>query len=347
MNEDASILEIFKDPLLSIIALIMMGTLWIIVPQAGGSPELQEEIQKLEERITQIQLRIEILSAELESLVVPGGEAFDDPERIAAGVEQLRERLRALEDELNRLQIELAQLEQQLGTQRGAGEDEPSLAELERRISRLREQIAEAAEQLRRLQDELKRARAAVVSGPGASSGSPGSVREVEARIIDIRAAISELEAKKTELENTISQASGIGAYTESAVRNKEEILFEGLRNRLFHLDEKSYRREAFRTIHNGRIVNIVKWVLRDSAKGVGTADLDRPGNEFRRRLEEADPRTHYVFLGVQKDSFEVFRKARQIAWDMGFVVSWNPWEAGPIYSGPGDPRIGRSSVNP
>ena len=72
---------------------------------------------------------------------------------------------------------------------------------------------------------------------------------------------------------------------------------------------------------------------------GENGMEIQRPGSCFRRALQSHRPGRFYVSFGVWPDSYEVFRKARSLAWEAGYDVGWVPLATGePIElgSGPG-----------
>jgi hypothetical protein len=71
-----------------------------------------------------------------------------------------------------------------------------------------------------------------------------------------------------------------------------------------------------------------IAWVyaLRPEAHGERAADLDRAEAAFRKRLA-ALGHGGFAYFVVHDDSFEVFRKARDIARARGVSVGWHPVE--------------------
>jgi hypothetical protein len=69
-------------------------------------------------------------------------------------------------------------------------------------------------------------------------------------------------------------------------------------------------------------------WVytLRSSARGERLTDLDRPEGAFQKQLA-ALGRGGFAYFVVHDDSFEVFRKARDLARARGISVGWHPVE--------------------
>ncbi len=74
-------------------------------------------------------------------------------------------------------------------------------------------------------------------------------------------------------------------------------------------------------------------WVyaLRPGAHGERAADLDRAGSAFRKQIGRLE-RGGFAYFVVHDDSFEIFRKAREIARARGIAIGWHPVEGqGPV----------------
>jgi len=54
--------------------------------------------------------------------------------------------------------------------------------------------------------------------------------------------------------------------------------------------------------------------------------EMERSRSEFRQLLKDLHPGQDYLAFIVRPDSFEAFRKARQIAREEGFDVGWEPF---------------------
>lgn len=69
--------------------------------------------------------------------------------------------------------------------------------------------------------------------------------------------------------------------------------------------------------------------VQRQGAKGELAEAIGQSGSKFKRVLALNQPQRCYAYFGVWPDSFEVYRRAREIAWDAGYEVGWVPMAAG------------------
>lgn len=92
-------------------------------------------------------------------------------------------------------------------------------------------------------------------------------------------------------------------------------------------LDDKDIG-DATHRVQADRVDRGIAWVyaLRNEAKGERVADLDREDSAFRKQVAGL-PRGGFAYFVVHDDSFEVFRKAREIARARGVSVGWHPVE--------------------
>ncbi|WP_199302691.1 hypothetical protein [Oscillatoria sp. FACHB-1406] len=61
------------------------------------------------------------------------------------------------------------------------------------------------------------------------------------------------------------------------------------------------------------------------NAKGESSATMKEAESDFNEEIAELDPQRDYLAFIVRPDSFEAFRAARQLAWNKGFDVGWEP----------------------
>jgi len=62
-----------------------------------------------------------------------------------------------------------------------------------------------------------------------------------------------------------------------------------------------------------------------ENVEGESLAELERSYSEFNQHLSELNPETDYLAFVVRPDSFETFRRVREIARRAGFDVGWEP----------------------
>jgi hypothetical protein len=85
---------------------------------------------------------------------------------------------------------------------------------------------------------------------------------------------------------------------------------------------------DATHRVRADRLERGIAWVysLRPGARGERVHELDRDGSTYRRQLAALE-RGGFAYFIVHDDSFEAFRKARDIARARGISVGWHPVE--------------------
>jgi len=349
MKNDYSFLGIFQDPLLTLIALILLGTLPIIIPGGRTEPtpglkpyEMQVKIEKLGEDITALDKRINDLKSDLQRLI----EEINALKEIESGanrkvaeankkINQLKQEIAAIKliiqnrkKELERLKRELEEAKERVGEAEVA-------KELEKRIDKLKEDLAEKETLLKKLEHDLNKTKKAKEQADSKIEEQKKNVEALRRKIDIEKGNVKKLQTEKNRLERILKNG-GIGQYTTEAVGDKEQVAFEAFSNKLVLINEKNYNVEVFRRIYGGNIVKAASLTRKDSVPGESPDIIEKKDSDFQTELDKLNPQKDYIFFGVQKDSFEVFLKARQIAWERGFVVGWRPWKEGPIYISPG-----------
>lgn len=78
------------------------------------------------------------------------------------------------------------------------------------------------------------------------------------------------------------------------------------------------------------------------NADGDDKKDLRQADSQFKNTLQNLDSDVHYVAFIVRPDSFSTFRRAREIAWNQGFDVGWEPFDQSSVLVfGSGGRQIG------
>jgi hypothetical protein len=252
---DESLLEIFQDPLLTITALILMSTVWLIMP-SGLSP------------------------------VQPTCHAPDQES------DQMRQELASVDQALRDLGARSQALHQD--------------------IKRLEDQI-EAERQLAEDHREERRAADAVLA-------------RVERELADKRSQILKLQQ---ELEAQDQQARKTEAcFTVFSKSDKEPFWVEAVAGRLFPVDEAHYDYQSgYLELDDGTVVEAVQRTRKNDAAGDTANGVQEKRSQFQRALANLDAESRSILFLVHSDSFEVFRKAREVALAKGFEIGWWPYE--------------------
>lgn len=70
-----------------------------------------------------------------------------------------------------------------------------------------------------------------------------------------------------------------------------------------------------------------IAYVPLPEAEGENPRDIQQESSNFREVLQNLNPQTDYLAFLVRPDSFTGFRQARELAWEKGFDVGWEPME--------------------
>ena len=79
-----------------------------------------------------------------------------------------------------------------------------------------------------------------------------------------------------------------------------------------------------------------------ETQPGETEEQFSEPNSDFNQILETLDPSQDYLAFIVRPNSFSSFRAARELAWEQGFDVGWEPHKTeSPIVFGSGGRAIG------
>lgn len=90
-------------------------------------------------------------------------------------------------------------------------------------------------------------------------------------------------------------------------------------------VESAHYRVDLGRFAYN----NVVVLVPKEARQGENINQIVLADSDYQKLVDKIDPEKHFVFFLVRPDSYEVFRKARQILWDRGIQGGWEPLEIG------------------
>lgn len=411
MKEDESILQIFQDPLTTIIAIILLNAVWFIIPSSGietteGSlttkleerieilrneiGKIQDKIKEYETYINHIRKEIALLEAtrkdqqdiskklnefellkkeverlknlvankkrelyELERVALKENERKQNMARILEEITLAENKIKGLNEEIKRLLSEIATLEVR-------EKEWWEISELRAKIKELRDLIKEKEKDRTILEEKLKEAKLSgelehrrkaledlikkqeeelrkievevIARTKEIKEKEEKSKESLRVQILNEEKEIATLEEEKKGLELELSKKRGIGKYTIEKTKGKSEVAFEAVNGKIVTINEKNYDIEVFREIHRGKIVLVGEMKKKKSIIGENPDEISKPESEFQRELGKLDPEKYYIHFVVRKDSFDTFLKARTIAWEKGFPVSWWPLE-GPLYA--------------
>lgn len=337
-TKEVSFLGIFQDPLLTLVVLILLSMSAFIVPSAeererqvrqGEKLACQKKVSSLDEQRTAAPRGRDGWWADLrekERLFK------EEQQRQAQKVEedQAREdQERAqLQEEIDRLRHQLAALGHQLDQARNAGQAQE--------LSGLRLRLTQKQEELRALETRLRTLEAMLKEQHPQETTSASATEAIALRRVRLESQLQSLEEeirrlqKKLDLPTSSSGQKSFQGYREyRPVAKKKELYFLAHQNRLVHIDRRNF--EVDLVSQHPPVARLTK---KSSIQGEDVATLSQRKGEFHQVLQKHNPGEHYVVILVNPDSFEVFRCARDLAFQKNFEVGWWPHKGTAIHFG-------------
>ncbi len=326
-REQFSFLEISQDPLLTILALVLLSTLWLIIPSGIDSSrptgdEERERVRRLEQRKQSLEADLQRLQDEWRRLgyqvAAPG---VNEPvtrtdreleEKIAAFKADLATRTKQMES----LQAELRRL------QDSSGGTATAAAALQARLDELRKAIEGYRRELDALDLQIQSATQRAAAVRGEQDKSKAELARLQNEERSKRAELEKLQKERSSLEpKPVIQGDAVFKTKKS-----KTIGIQLANNHLIPMDLDYYEvKESGYIQRNGRNIPAARLcrkagVLGDDVGGLGTAQ-----SALSKVLSKMDPKTERVMLYVNQNSFEIMRKAIQVISRKGIEVGWWP----------------------
>lgn len=341
-NKDGSLLEIMQDPLLTMVAIILFGTLWIIIPGGRGAAdgvdsqklrsqlvELEQVLQVLEQQIFGTETRI---AAEEKKQTEWKKSALLQERQVTADIDRAKKKIGEVNIALRKKEKELSDLSSGLD---GAEEYKPEvdlIDDLQRRIDDLEREIYKKGKVLGAVDSPITDT--SLEDGVGASH--PEKIKEKTVKVlraIDLEETrVKALQEKREGLFQVLKTKRGTGEYSAAGTSGKEALAFEADGGKLFLIDHENYEvlETGYMNTKNGKVRarNIGR---KKTVTGDTRSMLNKGSSIFRKTLSQASSDKKYIMFLVRKDSYALFLNARLIAEQAGFRVGWMPFEDGPI----------------
>lgn len=340
MKEESSLLEIFQDPLLTIIALVLLGTIWMIIPAKSDTSisvqeaqkemsHLRNEISSLEKKIEELNQVIQNLETKLNELNAQKRERAEHAQEVQ-NIDELIQKIRQLQNSIEKKNSELTRLEKELEEARKKAKELTIIDNIMANIKELREEIETKEALLKQLQEKLKKIKAQQMQAEKGEEQAKQAISDIHREIQNKREEISALEVELQDVRK-MAQSGGLGEYSHEKIKGKDPVWFEAIKNRVIPIDDKHHNMENYRAVKGGRNISVVKVFPKKSVKGESSQEIIVDSSEFQKELRKHNPQKEYIIFVLHNDSFEVFRRAREICFQNHFNVGWWPQE-GPIY---------------
>lgn len=343
-EEDTSILEIFQDPLLTIVALILLGTVWIVIPSEGPQPERVPETPRIQEQVDDLRIvlknldgaiadlleKMRQLAARLQSLEAARKERLEETEKDKRRIDELLKEIAKLAAMIQEKKKELAWMQERLQAESRKGEQEKEeIGDLERKVSALRQEIEAKESLLRELEKRLQGLQKDAREVQSSEAEQEKVLQSIEEEVKREEKGLANLVSEKSKLQEMLAKMPGFGEYAD--VKNKRPLGFDTIDNRILAIDDNNYDVKIFQAMVGGQVTKIVEISKKKAGSGEGIDRIPDPTSQFQRELKKHSNKEYYLVFKVHKDSFALFHRAREIAWKEGFQVDWDPRGDGPI----------------
>lgn len=337
MKEDeASFLEIFQDPLLTIVALILLNTTWVVIPERmeveehKPSVSVRSEIISIEDTINKLKIEIKRKQEELGWLKKKIGELNAMLQGGGEDINQINQKIQELQTEIENKKEELKQLEDVLKKAKEELTHLPGIENIEglyARISELEREIQVRRSELNQLEEQIKIAKKHRADTETRADEQKKLIAQFQ---IKLKALLEEIENLKSKLQGKEFEG-GFQAVFES---DKEDCGIELVKNRAFPVDEKYY--DAYVVIDNGGRI-ITKMTRKASFGGEDSTSIKNSESEFQKTLKKINPKTHRIVFILHNDSFEIYRKAKKLVLEKNLEIGLITHNEDFIYFGPSD----------
>jgi len=306
MNDDDDVMTIFQDPLLTIIAIVLLSSLWTVIPSPGvsdGEEVTEKTIENLENAIVASRRELRRLD-DVERTKKIEAQAFDSSQP-DMDTDDVRSRIGALEVLLKSKNKQLKTLEKRLSgiqqkttiTQRAMNKLTRELEEAQKQNTQFEQSFSKKQKKLERLREELKKFR--------------------------------EQSQRNTPASLPKNKQHGFNVYSRNLAKGKQPISFVVARHRVFIWDEKTIRsnyhiRRGVGKRH-GKMVQYAALTLKGSIRGETVTEIENARSAYQKVLKANNPEKSYIVFKLHNDSFQLFYKARSIAASLGYASDWDP----------------------
>lgn len=218
-----------------------------------------------------------------------------------------------------------------------------ALAESDRRLQDLERRMADLEDNLRRL---LQRAQAALPAADGGEPARPAiaAAAAPPTKQLKLRPPLEQLTTQEALIvccRDSRVSCVDLAALNRSLARLRQRRPPTAAAREPFQFDlpDCPMRCEGFMEgrVGTGQFKEEVILNFKPGEHGESEQELARAESRFQQALSQHRPEKCYLQFGIWPDSYELFLKVRDLAWQAGYDVGWVPLDTGePIRLGKG-----------
>jgi hypothetical protein len=324
MKEDTfSFVDLFQDPIFTYIALILIGTIWIIIPGQAVESNMEKDLKA----------KIATVSTERDRQAAKIQDTRREITEKEAAIVDMEHQTKDLQSRAQALQQQTADLDQKINkrkqglvqTHGGQQQTLPkelkakdALVKFDKKINDLNQAVAAQGVALGRLEEQLNKAQGSAAENERTRKQQEEQKARLEQEMKDKTQQVKLLQDRLNAQAPSAQASAGFKFVRE--VKNKESVGFEVNEGRVIPIDRKHY--SGTRVGSQGITIQPKK-----NVRGEGLKELESPRSEFQKALNKANKNKQFVIFLVRRDSFQAFRQARQLAARKGFAIGWWPLE--------------------
>ena len=339
-RDEFSLVEVFEDPLMTIVALVLLSTLWMIFPSESKpvNPEvyynldeidiLKKEIESMAGKITQLKLEEQQRSEEVKWLEGVKETTRVDDKRNQKNTEEMGQEIVGMENLIKEKREELKQLEdklkiaqEDLNKAEGEGDTEGILAN----IKKLNEDIERMKKELSLVEGRIIQAKKDLEKEKERKNSQEDLTAQLQNRLKATQDETKKLEAER---KGTVSDAVSGGGFKPIFESDRIPLYIELANNQLFPVDEDHYDvNYGYLKIEDGSMVQATKKSRKSQTHGESIEEIERTQSNFYKVLNKLDSKKERIIFLLHSDSFQIFKKARELALKKGIEIGWWPYE--------------------
>ena len=345
-KKDDSLFDMFQDPIMTMIALILLSTLWMIIPceskekspayyeRKASIDSLRSSINIYDKEINMLEIKLRRVKRELDWTTEKADNQVDTQSTNADSLnndvirssKELQEKLRRGKEELHRLERMIAKARKKAALAPG-GE---AIRSLFQEINATQGILDKKMKELVRIENQR-------IDAENKGNGRKSELGSLQSHHDELLKEIELKRDKKELLENELDELGENEAPGDEMKSQKgftvvgptdKKIFYMHLRNNaLLPVDDQHYSVETgYIKMKNGRMVSAEEQSPLASAQWESVAEIENGSGAFKAALKKLSPEKYCIIFLVDTRSFHVFRNAREIARGKGFEVGWKPF---------------------
>ncbi|AEB10738.1 hypothetical protein Desac_2939 [Desulfobacca acetoxidans DSM 11109] len=142
----------------------------------------------------------------------------------------------------------------------------------------------------------------------------------------EVAAKTRKVTALEQEMQRLGNRGQTKGSFHVVTESSRDDFYFQVINKKLYPVNKDFYNsKDMFATVTGGNIVPVTVKTRKPKIAGVTLEDLPKPEGAFLKTLKSLNKSNDRAIFLVHKNSFALFRQARDLAFQQGYEVGWWP----------------------